>query len=105
MSKWGKFLKGERFVAAIVGTIVPGVAKAQQAGEAIARSHSGKEKQDAVIDLVKHALEASESMSGKDLLNDPEAEAATRAVIDAVVNLHHVVAKQPPAPVVGSTGD
>lgn len=93
MSKWGKLVPVARIAAAIVGTIVPGVAKVEQMTELIVKA-KGKEKQDAVVGLVKAALETSEGITERDLLNDPHAEAATRAVIDAVVHLHNVVARK-----------
>lgn len=98
MSKWGKFLKGERFVAALVGLVIPAVAQAQAAGEAIGRAHTGAEKQAAVVEAVKVGLATSEEFAGHDLLNDPQTEAATKAIIDAVVNLHNIVAKAPTTP-------
>lgn len=105
MSKWGKLKLVGRIAAGIVGTVVPGVAKVEQIAEELG-SLKGQQKQDAVVDLVKASLETAEGISERDLLNDPEAEAATRAIIDAVVNLHKVIAKNHAAPaVVGSPGD
>lgn len=92
MSKWGKLIGVGRVVAAIVGTIVPGVAKVEQLAEALPHL-KGSQKQDAVLQIAISALEASESLADKDLLNNPEVEAATRAVIDAIVHLHNVSAK------------
>lgn len=110
--KWGKIGLVLKFVAGVAGAAIPAVAKVEKAAEDVAHLN-GKQKQDAVVELVKASLEASEDASGKDLLNDPAVEGATRNVIDAVVNLHNVAAKsalstQPAAALgvhAGSQGD
>jgi hypothetical protein len=79
--------------AAIVGQVVPGV----QAVESIAwqfGSLKGKEKQDAVVELVRQSLAATEGITAKNLADDLDVEHATRAVVDAVVALHQVVARK-----------
>lgn len=90
--KWGKLKGVIKLVAAVVDTIVPGVAEVERRASDVA-TLKGKAKQDAVVALVKASTEVAESAAGKDVLNDPAVEAATRAVIDAVVNLHNVTAK------------
>lgn len=112
MSKWGKALGIARVAANIVGFIVPGVAEVEKRAEDVAHL-KGAQKQDAVLQLVKTSLAASEDLTGQDLLNNDAVEAATRAVIDAVVHLHNVSAKAALAPasaaqlgvVTGSTGE
>lgn len=103
--KWGKLLPVTRLVAAVVDAIVPGAVQVEHAAENVA-TLKGKAKQDAVIDLVKSSTKVAEAAAGRDLVNDPAVEAATRAVIDAVVNLHNVTAKVTKQPVpVSSSGD
>ena len=82
----------------IAAAAIPGVGAIEAVAQAIPGLH-GKAKQDAVIDLVKNALLAAESITDKDLLSDPDVEAATRGVIDAVVALNNLVkAKHAQAP-------
>ena len=74
----------------IVGQLIPAVG----AVESIAKTLpglKGSAKQDAAIELVKDSLAAAETITGRDLLNDAEVEAATRDVVDAVVRLHNIV--------------
>jgi hypothetical protein len=103
-----------RVVVGVVGTVVPAVAKAEQAAEALGRATSGPEKQQRALELVRESVGAIEGISERDLLNDADVERAARGVIDAVVGLQNIVAarartKQPgdvagvvPA---GSTGE
>jgi hypothetical protein len=85
-------------VAAMVGTIVPGVQTAEQLAWTVGSLH-GSAKQDAVVALVNNAVTATNAAAGHAIVNSPAADAATRAVIDAIVNLHHVVAAAVPPPV------
>jgi hypothetical protein len=78
-------------VAAMVGTIVPGVQTAENLAWKLG-SLKGPQKQDAVAELVRNAVLAVNSTASTAVINSPAADAATRAVIDAVVNLHKVVA-------------
>ena len=87
MNKW------VRFGLNLAGAAIPGVAQV----EAISRSLpslKGKAKQDAVIELVKASVLATESATERDLLNDPEVEKAARGIVDAVVAFQNVVAKK-----------
>lgn len=77
--------------AAIVGTVVPGVEKVENLAWSIGGMH-GDQKQNAVVELVKQALEASHTVGLPSLSDDKDVEAATRAVIDAVVKLQAVIA-------------
>jgi hypothetical protein len=52
----------------------------------------GKSKQDAWIEIVKQSLEGAENITEKDLLDEPEVEAAARAVADSVVAFDNIVA-------------
>ncbi len=79
--------------ATIVGAVVPGVNAVEVIAGQIGGLH-GKDKQDAVVELVKAALSSAESLTSKDLANDSDVEHATRSVIDAIVSLHQVVAKK-----------
>lgn len=54
----------------------------------------GKRKQDAAVYLVRSLLGVVEQGKGRDLLDDDEVEASTRAVIDAVVSLNNLLAKK-----------
>lgn len=78
---------------AVVKAVVPGVAQVESVAKAFPNL-KGKDKQNAVVDLVKASLNAAEFITDKDLLNDPEVEKATRAVIDAVVAFQNVVNKK-----------
>jgi hypothetical protein len=79
--------------AAIVGQVVPGVQMAESIAWQFGSLH-GKEKQDAVVELVKQSLAATEGLTAKNLAEDLDVEHATRAVVDAVVALHQVVARK-----------
>jgi hypothetical protein len=77
----------------MLDVLVPGV----RSVEAIARSFptlKGKAKQDAVVEMVKQALDVTEGALGRDLAADADVEQATRAAIDAVVALHNIVAEK-----------
>lgn len=78
---------------AVVKAVVPGVAQIESVAKAFPNL-KGKDKQNAVVELVKASLNAAEFITDKDLLNDPEVEKATRAVIDAVVAFQNVVNKK-----------
>jgi hypothetical protein len=84
--------------ATIAGSVVPGVAMVEQIATALG-GLKGRQKQDAVVALVNNTLLAVEGVSAKDLANDADVEAATRAVIDAVVALQTVIARHAAAPV------
>jgi hypothetical protein len=91
---WGSTL---RIGLSVLNTIIPGVSVV----EGIARQIPGlrgKEKQDAVVELVKQTLATSEQFASKDLANDAEVERATRGVIDAVVALQNILAAKAAAP-------
>jgi hypothetical protein len=104
MSKWGKLKNIGRIAIGIVGTIVPAVGKVEQIAEALPHL-KGQDKQDAVVGLVAAALDASEDLTDRSLLNHGEVDAATRGVIDAVVHLHNVIeaAKAKPVAFVPAT--
>jgi hypothetical protein len=74
----------------IAAAIIPGVAAIEEIARTLPGLH-GKAKQDAVVVLVRSALLAAESITEKDLLNDPDVEQATRGVIDAVVALDNLI--------------
>jgi hypothetical protein len=78
-------------VAAMVGTIVPGVQAAESLAWSVGSAH-GKDRQDQVAALVKQVVTATNAAAARPIVNSDAADAATRAVIDAVVNLHNVVA-------------
>lgn len=75
---------------AIAGAIVPGVGEVEAIVKALPGT-KGQQKQDMLVELVKHSLVTAEGLTERDLLDDAEVEAATRAVIDAVVHLDNVV--------------
>ena len=78
---------------AVVKAVVPGVAQIESVAKAFPHL-KGVDKQNAVVELVKASLNAAEFITDRDLLNDPEVEKATRAVIDAVVAFQNVVNKK-----------
>lgn len=91
---WGAAL---RIGLSALNTIIPGVSTV----EAIARQIpglKGKQKQDAVVELVRQTLATSEGFTGSDLADDADVEKATRGVIDAVVALHNIIAAKTQAP-------
>jgi hypothetical protein len=77
----------------VAGAIFPQIALIEQIASAIPGLH-GKAKQDAVVALVKKSVEAWEQTIGRDVVNDPEVEKATRGVIDAVVALQNLVVRK-----------
>ena len=81
----------------VVGAVVPGVSAIERIATAFPGMR-GKAKQDAVVEIVKASLQASESVAGRDLANDADVEAATRGVIDAVVALQNIVARKAASP-------
>lgn len=83
--------------AAIVGTIVPGVAQIEDLAWRVGTMH-GVDKQEAVVQMVRGALAASNSVTEKQLAEEPDVERATRGVIDAVVALQTIIAKKAAAP-------
>lgn len=76
---------------AILGTVVPGVSTIEQIATRFGQLR-GKDKQDAVALLVQNALLSTQAIAGKQLADNTRVDAATRAVIDAVVKLHEVIA-------------
>ena len=86
MNKWVKFAVN------IASAAIPGVAQIESIARALP-GLKGKAKQDAVVELVKASILASESVADKDLLNDPEVEKSTRGIVDAVVAFQNVIAK------------
>jgi hypothetical protein len=88
-----------RIGANVVGQIVPGVAAVEQLAESLG-SVSGDKKKQAIIDLVRNSVLVGEGLTDHDLAIDPQLEAAVGGVVDAVVNVHAIVAKlkaTPPA--------
>jgi hypothetical protein len=77
--------------AAIVGTVVPGVVQVEDMAWKLGTLH-GNEKQDAVVQMVRGTLAAANTITERQLAEDPAVERATRAMIDAFVALQHVVA-------------
>lgn len=77
----------------VLDTVIPGVRTIETIAQLIP-GLKGKAKQDAVVELVKQSLEASEQFMGRDLAEDAEVEKATRGVIDAVVSLQNIIAQK-----------
>lgn len=82
-----------RMALNIAELIEPRIADIERLSRALP-TLKGKEKQDAVIKLAKAAVEEYNDYAAKAHLNVPAVEAATRAVIDAIVNLQNVIAKE-----------
>ena len=59
--------------------------------EALKGGKRGKEKEDAAVDLFNKTFPFVESIAGKDLINDPQVEAAIRSAMQAIVNVQNVV--------------
>src|SRR5262245_9295262 len=91
---WGTAL---RIGLLALNTIVPGVSQIETSARAIP-GFKGKQKQDAVAELVRQALATSEGMAGRDLVDDADVDKATRGVIDAVVALHNIIAAKTAQP-------
>lgn len=85
------FFKNKDLWLGIASAVVPGVGIVESAVQVLKSGQKGAEKQQAVIDLIKGGLMAAEDVTDKDLLDDVEVEAATRAVIDSVVHLQNVI--------------
>lgn len=79
--------------AAIVGTVVPGVATLENAAWTIG-GMSGRAKQDTVVQMALDALKVTNTVAGHELAKDADVEKATRAVIDAVVALNTILAQK-----------
>ena len=60
----------------------------------------GKEKQEAVLSTVKVSLKTSESVSGKDWMNDRSLDALIRAYVDSKVALQNFLTRQVPEGVI-----
>ena len=54
----------------------------------------GPEKADAAVEMVRTILRGAETVAGRDLLQDAEVIAATRALIAANVHLKNVIARK-----------
>jgi hypothetical protein len=78
----------------IIATLVPEVGRIEELVKTIPhiKDLTGAEKKAAVLSVVKGALENTESLTNKDLLDDAEVAAAAGGVIDAVVALQNIIA-------------
>jgi hypothetical protein len=83
--------------AAIVGTVVPGVVEMEDVAWKLGTLR-GPEKQEGVVQMVRGALAAANTLTERQLAEDPDVERATRGVIDAVVALHKIVAQRAAVP-------
>jgi hypothetical protein len=83
--------------AAIVGTIVPGVAQVEELAWKLGTMH-GAAKQEAVVQMVRGTLAAANSVTERQLAEDPDVERATRGAIDAIVALQTIIAKRAAVP-------
>jgi hypothetical protein len=79
--------------AAIVGTVVPGVVQVEDMAWKLATLR-GAAKQDAVVQMVRGALASANTLTERQLAEDPDVERLTRRVIDAVVALQEMIAKR-----------
>lgn len=75
----------------IAQEIPAAIAAIQHGVEALAHNNNPQAKEDGAVEIVKAASAVGEDVLGKDLLNDPEVEAATRAATQAVITLQNVV--------------
>ncbi len=82
---FGKWLPLGFKVAAAIPGIIAGVEKLKGAFK------SGADKEDAAVDLTKAAVEFTEGVVDKDLVNDPAVEEATRNAIKAIVALQNTI--------------
>ena len=85
--------KVSHFGATIVGAVVPGVSEVEELAWSLG-GMAGSEKQDAVVELVRKALAAANSVTASQLADDADVQKATRGVIDAVVALQTIIAKK-----------
>lgn len=82
-----KFLSiGARFIP-YVGQVVSAVEAGKEA------FGSGKDKEDAAVTLFHQLVEVAEGVAGKDLVKEPEVDAAIKAAFAALVNVQNVIAK------------
>lgn len=91
------FLQAARVAARIIGIVVPGVSAVETIASQFG-SLKGKQKQDAIVEMVRASLATAESLSGRELAGDEDVERATRGVVDAVVALHNILARKQAAP-------
>lgn len=75
----------------VLNAVIPGVSVVETIARQIP-ALKGKQKQDAVVELVKQSLATAENFAAKDLADDADVEQATRGVIDAVVALNNLIA-------------
>ena len=71
--------------------LLPLVFAAITAVEKFSTGRSGKDKQDAAVELVGDLVPVLEAGIGKDIVNDGDVQDAIRKVIDAVVAFQNVV--------------
>jgi hypothetical protein len=72
--------------------VAPLVMAAVHAVERVVIGAKGKDKQEAAVEIVRTLIASTETIAGRDLLNDAAVEAALRAAIDAVVALENAIA-------------
>lgn len=77
----------------VVSAVNPAIGLAVNATEAFINLH-GKEKQDKAIEMILADLKAVETITSKDLLNDPEFEAVLREAVDIRVRLNNLLVKK-----------
>lgn len=85
--------------AKIAGVVVPQIGLVETLAGALPSLH-GTAKEDTAVQLAKIAVNDANFTAGKTLLNDPEVEAAVRALIQSYVSLQNVIVKNPDLPAI-----
>jgi hypothetical protein len=87
-------------IFSVVPIIFSAVTKVRQALPDL----KGPDQQAAAMLIVEAVLSTSETLAGRDLINDADVKQAVRGVMDAVVALHNIIAaKQSTIPASSST--
>ena len=79
--------------AAMLGTIVPGVATVEELAWQIG-GMTGAQKADSVVTMGTNVLASLNTIAGRTLADDDDVQRAIRAVVDAVVAFHKIIASK-----------
>ncbi len=83
--------KALQFGLDIAGSLFPQIAAIENLAKAIP-SLKGSAKEDAAIELIKNSSWFLEDVTDKELLSEPDVEAAIRGAIQAIVAVKNIVA-------------
>jgi len=72
--------------------VMDAIPRVMEMVEVLKKGHSGQEKREAAIRTTRDIVGITEDAANKDVLNDPQVEAAVGAAMDAFVNVQNVIA-------------